>query len=46
MDFMAEKIRVQEEEIQGLKEELACMKQFMENMYYSMMQSNGVNMPK
>ena len=46
MDFMAEKIRVQEEEIQGLKLELSGMKQFMENMYYMMTQEYGVNVPK
>ena len=38
MDFMAEKIRIQEEEILRLKEEMAAMKQFMENMYYMMLQ--------
>lgn len=39
MDFMAEKIRVQEEEIQRLNNEMESMKQFMENMYYMMTQS-------
>ena len=34
MDFMAEKIRIQEEEIQRQREEIAAMKQFMENMFY------------
>jgi len=39
MDFMAEKIRLQEEEIQRLKGEMEGMKQHFENMYYMMMQT-------
>lgn len=41
MDFMAEKIRVQEELILSQQEEIAGLKQFMENMYFMMMQNQA-----
>jgi hypothetical protein len=43
MDFMAEKIRIQEEELQRQKEEILGLKQHIENMYFMVQQ---MQMPK
>lgn len=42
MDFMAEKIRLQEELIIKQQEEIAAMKQWMENMYHMVMQNKCI----
>jgi hypothetical protein len=43
MDFMAEKIRLQEEELLKQREEIAGLKQLIENMYYMIQKNSSVS---